>query len=274
MRKIFKLLIILFVMCSVLTEVRAQDYRVLVLPDNIQFESTNYYIYPDASILFASEIIDALNHSGKVKTVCMAEVRDALRSNLKLNLLAKNTLKEFKYNYNISFVDFRNIARKFSVDKVLIITSTTDAQNYILRRTAWDLLNVPGTTVVDPAYKISTFVALVDVEQEKILWQQTYRKSFSSMENRMLANTFAPASEQLDKLKLYSSVLSPVIAKHVEDGVIPKLSVEAEVIPVPAVVEDNEVPVNNIQTPVNIEPMPFVQSKPRSKNNNFTINDL
>lgn len=251
----------------------AQEERVLVLPDNVQFESTNYYVYPDSSILFASEVIDYLNHSGKVQTVKMEEVRKALRSDLKLFILTKNTLKEYKYNYNISFVDLRNIAKTFSVDKILLITSTTDVQNYVLRRTVWDILNIPGASVIDPVYKMTTFAAFVDVKEEKVLWQQTYRKNLGSMENRIIAVNFAPALEQLDKLKLYSSVLSPEIARHVENGM------SLTIVPTETTAE----PVNQITEPasppptmdlVDIKKKPFTPITPRAKSNGSMINDL
>lgn len=275
MKKILKLVLIIGIVFLTAPVCSAKEYKVLVLPDNLQFESTNYYVYPDTSVLFASEVIDYLNHSGKVQTVSMAEVRKNFRSNLRLSLLAKNTLKEFKYNYNISFVDLRSIARAFSVDKVLIVTSTTDVQNYFLRRTVWDFLNVPGCTVIDPVYKLNTFAALVDVEEEKILWQQTYKKNIGSMESRIIGSTFAPATEQLDKLKMYSSYLSPSIARNVENGIIPPpvLSVDSEILSQP-ISNKAEASEAQIVETVNIEQAPFIPSKPRAKNNGSMVNDL
>lgn len=274
MQKILKLFIILGFVLAMAPICSAEEYRVLVLPDNLQFESTNYYVYPDCSTMFASEVIDYLNHSGKVKTVSMADVRTKFRANLKLSLLAKSTLKEYKYNYNISFVDLKNIAQRFSVNKVLLITSTTDAQNYILRRTVWDFLNIPGATVIDPVYKLSTFAALIDVDSEKVLWQHTYHKTIGSTESRILAVNFAPSSEQLDKLKLYSSVLSPQIARNVEFGILPAPSL------VPSVDAKIVEPINE-QVPVVAPPIieltdirkPMI-TKPRAKSGGAMVNDL
>lgn len=275
MKRFLKLILIACFLFALAPDCFAEEYKVLVLPDNLQFESTNYYVYPDTSVLFASEIIDSLNHSGKVQTVSMADVRKAFRSNLRLSLLAKNTLKEFKYNYNISFVDLRDVAKTFSVDKVLIVTSTTDVQNYFLRRTIWDFLNIPGCTVIDPTYKISTFAALVDVESEKIIWQQTYKKNIGSMESRILASSFAPATEQLSKLKFYSSYLSPSIARNVENGILPPtvLSVDSEILTQPIKNTTGANTPLTVET-VNIEPSPFMQSKPRAKSNGSMVNDL
>jgi len=224
MDRFLKLFIILFTMCLLTQTAYAQEYRVLVLPDNIQFDSTNYFIYQDSSVMFATDTINEFKKDARIQTVSMSEVRDTLRKNTKLNILTKNALKEFKYNYNIPFVDFKSIAHCFGTDKVLVITSQTDAQNYILRRTIWDILDIPGSPVVNPAYKLTTYAALIDVDKEQVLWQKTYNKIITSVDGRILAQNFAPATEQLDKLRSYSlSFLSPNISQLVQTTILPPL---------------------------------------------------
>jgi len=226
MRKFFRLsLIFLSVLMTtqVCLALDASETKILVLPDSLQFSSTNYLVYPDSSVIFASDIINNLKISGKVQTVSMTQVRDTFRKDLKLQILAKNTLKEFKYNYNVGFVDLKRLAHSFGTDKVLIITSTTDAQNYVLRRTIWDFFNIPGATVINPAYKVSTYAVLVDVDKEEVLWQKTFHKVLSAAENRIIAVNFAPATEQLEKIKAYSANhLAPQIAAIVEYEILPK----------------------------------------------------
>ena len=64
MNKLLKLLVvIIFVLTS--TQLSwAEEYKILVLPDNIDFNSTNYYIYPDSSIMFASDTINEIKKDG------------------------------------------------------------------------------------------------------------------------------------------------------------------------------------------------------------------
>lgn len=222
MGKVVKLFLAFVFVFIIAQNCFAQDYKVLVLPDNIQFESTNYYIYPDTSVMFASDTINSIKNYGKIQTVSMNEIRDALRKNQKLAILTKKALQEFKYNYNVPFVDFKAIAKYFSTDKVLVITSQTDTQNYFLKRTFWDLINLPGCAVVAPSYKLNTYVALVDVQKEEVLWQSTFHKQIYSAENRIIASNFAPATEQLEKIKFYSQYfLSPKIAQTVQYKIMP-----------------------------------------------------
>lgn len=275
MKKLFNLLLVLFTMLLVTQVAPAEEYKVLVLPDNIQFDSTNYFVYPDSSIIFASDTINEIKKSGKVETVSMSEIRDALRKNTKLSILTKKALKEFKYNYNIPFVDFKSIAQCFSTNKVLIITSQTDVQNYFLRRTLWDFLNIPGATVIDPAYKLSTYAALIDVDKEQVLWQNTYYKTISSRECRIIAQNFAPATEQLEKIKFYSSyLLSPDIASMVETSILPPpISIpQGEIIDISNQKQNQPI----MPLPEDLELKPKIVVPMRNKSNSYgaIINDL
>ena len=282
MKNLFKILIVLVGIVFMTPACFAEQQKVLVLPDCLKFSSTNYYVYPDTSVLFATEVVNELNKSGKVETVSMVELRKKLREDLKLNILAEKTLKEFKYNYNINFVDLKSISAKFGVDKILVITSTTDVQNYFLRRTLWDFLNIPGASVLDPAYKVSSFAALVDVKNEIILWQQTYSKLLTSVEQRMIPVGFAPAAQQVDKLKLYSKVLTPEIANNVEKQLLPKVqtNVKGDVLPINVKKQDeNIIPAVDavkIEEPeiIEVKSKPFKPATPRKEIAPPLINDL
>lgn len=276
MKRFLKLFLVLFFVLFTVQFSRANDdYRVLVLPDNIQFESTNYLVYPDSSVMFASDTINEIKKDGRLQTVSMTEIRDTLRKNTKISLLTKNALKEFKYNYNIPFVDFKAIGQCFNTNKILVITSQTDVQNYFLRRTLWDFLNIPGATVIDPAYKLSTYAALIDVDKEQVLWQSTYYKMINSMENRMIAQNFAPATEQLEKVKFYSTyLLSPHIARMVESSILPP----AVSIPKGNIVNISDKQTNETTVPVpeetDIRPKAIMHSYKSTPNYGAVINDL
>ncbi len=272
--KLFTVLLCIFFVANITF---AEEYKVLVLPDNIQFDSTNYLVYPDSSVIFASDTINEIKNRGQVQTVSMTEVRDTLRKNTKLSILTKKALKEFKYNYNIPFVDFKAIANCFGTNKVLAITSQTDIQNYFLKRTIWDFLNIPGASVIDPTYKLSTYVVLIDVDKEQVLWQQTYYKNIGAMENRMVALSFAPATEQLEKIKFYSTyLLSPSIARTIETKILPPLLPK----------QNGEVFVNNYSTKkesginaslkedIELTTKPIIPVRMKTKSYGAIINDL
>ena len=100
------------------------------------------------------------------------------------------------------------------------MTSTLDAENYILRRTVWDFLNIAGATVIDPAYKVNTYAVLVDTKNNSVLWSNTFYKTISVVESRILTRGPSPQTEQLQKLRDYSRMLCPEIAQNVQVSVL------------------------------------------------------
>ena len=98
----------------------------------------------------------------------------------------------------ILIIDFefaKKIANLYDTNYVLLITSATDSTNYITRRTWWDFFNVPGASVLDPAYKINIYAVLIDTDKNLIVWNKSYQKTISVVENRIINihHSFLPA---------------------------------------------------------------------------------
>lgn len=201
----------------------AEQYKVVVLPDNIVTENATLdsYIYNAASEFFASEVINILNQTDYIKSPTVSEERKLLKSSPSSLIPARNLTNKFRTSYNIDYTELKKIANKSQARYVLMMTSTLDSENYILRRTVWDFLNIPGATVIDPAYKICTYAALVDVQKNNVLWSNTFYKTISTVESRILTRGPSPQTEQLQKIRDYSRMLCPEIAQNVQLKVLP-----------------------------------------------------
>lgn len=216
-------LFLLMVVLSVANIAYAADYRVLVIPDNIASKSSvDAFIYEGASEFFANQVINKLNLSGTVEAPTVSEVREKLTRNPRLNIATRESMARFKKEYNINYLNVNKLAQMFNVNKVLLITTTADAQNYFMRRTFWDFLNIPGATTIDPAIKLSTYAVLVDSNRDVNLWEDTFYKTISSCEARMVANQLGPQTQQLEKIRDYSQMLGPQIAHYVQANVVPQ----------------------------------------------------
>jgi hypothetical protein len=223
MKRFFRLILTLSIILTVGQGCFAAE-NLLVLPDNINFESPNYYIYPDSSVMFASDVINNIKANKQIQIVSMKTVRDSLRMSSRTRELAHKVMDGYKYNYNVDFIDLKDLAKRFNTNKILLITSTTDSQNYVMKRSWWSFINVPGVALIDPTYRVNSMVSLVDVDKEVVLWEKNYSKSIRADEDRILAVNFAPASEQLTKLKYYSTnEISPDIALYVESKLVPSV---------------------------------------------------
>lgn len=222
MRDLFKTLVVGMIMFAAPC-VFAEQYKVLVIPDNIvtENEAVDSYIYNATSEFFANEVINILNQTDYIKSPTVSEERKLLKSNAYMMIPAKNLTTRFRTSYNIDFVQLKKIATKSQARYALLITSAIDSENYILRRTFWDFVNIPGATVVDPAYKINTYAALVDTQNNTVLWSNTFYKTISVVENRIITRGPSPQTEQLSKIRDYSRMLCPEIAQNVQLKVLP-----------------------------------------------------
>ena len=204
--------------------VLADDFSVLVIPDNIIMNNTavDSFLHNETAEFFADEIITLLNDTQYIQTKPVSVVRKELNSDNFVRNSAKSLTNHFKSTYNVDYNALKRISDKMNCNYILLLTSSTDAENYILRRTVWDFLNIPGATVVDPAYKISTYGVLIDVKNNKKLWSDTYYKTISVCENRIITRGFSPQTEQLAKIKDYSRYICPQIARQVQLKILPQ----------------------------------------------------
>ena len=209
-------------------QVFADSYKVLIIPDNIVTETAavDSYIYDACAEFFADGVTAILDQTDSINSQPVSEVRAMLKKDPSAMLTAKALTYRFQNSYNIDYAAVKKLASKVDTRYVLLITSSVDAQNYILRRTLWDFLNIPGATVIDPAYKISTYAALIDTLNNRKVWDDTYYKTISVLENRIITRGPSPQTEQLEKIKDYSRYLCPQIARNVQLQILPPWSNE------------------------------------------------
>ena len=218
MRDLFKLSLVgiaLFISSAVFA---VEQYKVLVLPDNIVTENAalDSYIYNQTSEFFSNEIINLLNKTDYITTPTVSDERALLKSKPSYMIPARELTNKYKTSYNIDFPKLKKVASANNYRYALLLTSSVDAENYVMRRTLWDFLNIPGAAVIDPAYKISTYAVLIDTTNNAILWSNTFYKTISVVEGRILTRGPSPQTEQLQKIRDYSRMLCPEIAENVQ----------------------------------------------------------
>lgn len=223
MRDLFKIWIVGAVLFFAPFAMGAEKkYTVVILPDNIVTESAalDSYIYNNTAEFFSGEVINLLNKTDYIKSPTVSEERNLLKGNASYMIPARELTDRYRTTYNIDYKKLNKVANANKAQYVLMLTSTIDSENYVLRRTMWDFLNIAGATVVDPAYKISTYAALVDTKTNNVLWSNTFYKTISVVESRILTRGPSPQTEQLQKIRDYSRMLCPEIAENVQISVL------------------------------------------------------
>lgn len=217
MKKFISFILFLFLICS--GRCWATQYNLLVLPTSIFEEYTDYMIFPKSADIIATDIINIYNTHPQMSAVQLYQIKNSL--NQSQNKYFKKEVVKMMHNYDVNYaIDYNTIqklASRFRTKQVLLISCQMDAQNYITRRTLWDFLNIPGATVIDPAYRLTTQITLIDANNQVVLWQENYHKLISSRENRIMTQAYSPSSEQLEKVKRYSTkFLSPQVVQETQ----------------------------------------------------------
>ena len=195
----------------------AKDIKVLVLPDTLAKKEQDTFIYAEAADLISNDVINYLNNINGFNAPTISYIKQIVSKDDKFKRFVQSTMFEFKNTYNVDYMALKQINTKFGANWIMLITSNMDVQNYFLRRTVWDFLNIPGAAVVDPAIRLSTQVYIIDPAKQTIVWQNNYQKLISSRENRIIATNFQPQTEQMEWIKRHSRMyLAPQIIQEMQ----------------------------------------------------------
>ena len=211
--------IILFIFLISINQCYAARFNLLVLPTDLFIKETEYLVYPKSANLISNDIINYYNQHPDMSAIQIHQIKSFFEKpeNYRYKKEVQKFLTDYKDNYAIDYNVVQKLASTFRVKQVLLIHCNMDAQNYITRRTVWDALNIPGATVIDPAYRLTTQVTLIDPNNQSTLWSHNYQKLISSRENRIIPTTYNDASEQLEKVNKYSTkFLAPQIVQETQ----------------------------------------------------------
>lgn len=217
MKKLWGLILFIFLIFS--GNCNAAQFNFLVIPDDLFLNQRDYLVFPMSATVISTEIVNYYNKHPQMSAVPVSQLRAVLNrpENERLKKETQKFLTNYQNNYVIDFNTVQKLASKFRVKQVLLITCNMDAQNYITRRTLWDFLDIPGATVIDPAFRLSTHINLIDSNNQIVLWQNTYQKLISSRENRIIPQSFGNSGEQLEKVKKYTiKFLAPQVVQETQ----------------------------------------------------------
>ena len=221
MKKVLGLIIFIFLI--ICTNCHAAQFNVLVLPADMYNDATYYMVYPKSAEIVSGEIVNYYAKNAKMSSVPINKVRAYLDrpENSRLKKEVQQLLTEYQNNYTINFNTVQKVSSRFKTKHVLLVGCNLDTQNYITRRVIWDFLEIPNTSVIDTAYRISTNVNLIDANNQIILWNKTYQKLISSRENRIIPQQMSQGTEQLEKIKKYTiNFLAPQIVQETQLALI------------------------------------------------------
>ena len=205
----------------------AKSKPVVAVITDINHRAGTIYVVTGASAdIIASDLITELNNSKHVYAPVLGDSMQKIASHM--NLYTKTFFDEYKYNYNIDFINLRRVTRNLHADYLLMVTSGLDVQSNFLKDTFWNKLAIAGQESVRPSYRLTTLITLVDLHNESILWQQLYKKDISANDYDIGNVQFAPSYAQLSKIKKYSKNIAEHITPEINIAINPALAPKKE----------------------------------------------
>ena len=188
--------------------------KIGIISDTLLTPVNYYNAYFRTPEFFAQDIRGELLNKN-VQVVPIDEAETALKK-AGMRQYDLEALQGLQQGYNIEYPTLKKIADKIGVKKLVIVTMGMDVQRDFLKNTVWNVLNVPGQDVVNPTHRVSVYVCLVDVENQRMMWESIYAKNIRNNKFKNLDTTISNNYEGMLRLKEYSKYISPDIAYNVK----------------------------------------------------------
>lgn len=222
MKNLFRV-IFLFIFFISAQAAHALSFNVVVLPADLMNVCENYYCYPEVSEIVANDLIKYFNHSGKVDSPALAEVRKRLAANPSLRQPLQNALNKYKNNSEINFSVYKKIANLFSAKSVLIVSNSVNVENALIKRNVWEMLELSTNMDISYPYFMETDAVLLDTVNDLVMWSGNYSKKISDSSGNFSAPKSSQSYSKLGFIEFYSKdIVSKTIAENVVLRFFPK----------------------------------------------------
>ncbi len=200
---------------------------VAVITDIDHRAGTVYLVTGSAADIMASDLITKLNRSGHVYAPVLGESMAKITKNL--DIYTQTFFNEYKYNYNIDYLNLQRVTRNLNADYLIMVTSGMDVQSNFLKETFWNKIGVSGMDPIEPTYRLTTMMTLLDLKTKRLMWQEMYTKDISGKDYDIGLVQFSPSYTQLSKIKAYSENVSNWVTPIINVKIDPSLEPEKEV---------------------------------------------
>ena len=193
---------------------------IVVLSDSGHRNGTTYIICGAASDIIAEDIINEMNKTKRIKAPLLGENMSKITQK-SLPLYHMTFFNEYKYNYNVDFINLKRVTRNIYADYVLLVTSGMDIQSQFLKETWWNKWGISSSQPVIPTYRLTTMLTLIDKKTYSVVWQDLYQRDLKAENADIAITQFSPSYSQLAKIKKYSKTMSEYVTMNIDRTVNP-----------------------------------------------------
>ena len=217
---VFLLMTVCLCTCNSVFAIQRKAPVIVVLSDTGHRNGTTYLICGAASDIIASDIINKMNQTGRINAPLLGENMSRITQR-NIPLYYDTFFKEYKYNYNVDFVNLKRVTRNIPADYVLMVTSGLDIQSQLFKETWWNKWGISSSQPIEPTYKLITMLTLVDKKTYRVVWQDLYQRDIKAQNMDLGITQFSPNYSQLAKIKKYSNTMSEYVTAKIDEVVNP-----------------------------------------------------
>ena len=217
---VFLLMTVCLCTCNSVFAIQRKAPVIVVLSDTGHRNGTTYLICGAASDIIASDIINKMNQTGRINAPLLGENMSKITQR-NIPLYYDTFFKEYKYNYNVDFVNLKRLTRNIPADYVLMVTSGLDIQSQLFKETWWNKWGISSSQPIEPTYKLITMLTLVDKKTYRVVWQDLYQRDIKAQNMDLGVTQFSPNYSQLAKIKKYSNTMSEYVTAKIDEVVNP-----------------------------------------------------
>lgn len=181
----------------------------LVLPLDSGYFSPYKSTYTSIMNTISGDIINVTNKTTQLRAMPLYNLNYKIKQN-KLEPDFKRVINSYKSNSIIDYRSLRTMCNVLHTDKVILIAGDFDPMQFIFKPK--ETAGLVPTGIIKPAYQINTLIMLIDPQEEEVLWENVYRKSFTmdSPQTDFEHNAISVRGMRKFSLAISSSVLHHV----------------------------------------------------------------
>lgn len=149
---------------------------ILVLPLDFGYFNTYKSTYSAIMNTVSGDIINTFNKTSQLRAMPLYNLQYKIKQN-KLEPDFKKVIATYKTKSIIDYRTLRIMCNILHTDKVLLVSGDFDPSQFVFKPN--QVIEAVPAAMIKPAYQITTLITLVDPQEEEILWEKIYQKSFT-----------------------------------------------------------------------------------------------
>lgn len=153
-----------------------KNETILVLPLDSGYFNPYKSTYSSIMNTISGDIINTTNKTSQLRAMPLYNLNYKIKQN-KLEPDYKRVIATYKSKSIVDYRTLRTMCDILHTDKVLLVSGDFDPTQFIFKPNK--TIEAFPSAMIKPAYQINALIMLVDPQEEAILWEKVYRKSFT-----------------------------------------------------------------------------------------------